>query len=77
MLQQYKTSHRVGDLIRNNSVYGNGETGIIIDLKDRPHGEYDILVKWTGQSLPEWHCIDPRAKPYMKILARGKFYERL
>ena len=64
-------NHKVGDLIRNDSVYGEGETGVVLIVESRPHGEYDMLVKWADLRKPQWHCIDPRAKWYMKILAMG------
>jgi hypothetical protein len=64
--------HRIGDLIRNDSAYGDGETGIVIEVKTRAHGEYDMLVQWNGSHKPQWHSIDPYAKWYLKILARGQ-----
>ena len=64
--------HRVGDLIRNDSVYADGETGVVLDIKNSPHSEYDLLVKWTTLDLNEWIRVDPKTRWYLKILARGK-----
>jgi hypothetical protein len=63
--------HKVGDLIRNDSVYGDGETGVVIDLKSQPHNEYDVLVRWGGWVANEWIRVDPKTRWYLKILARG------
>lgn len=63
--------HKIGDLIRNDSVYGDGETGIVIDVKTHPHNEYDLLVKWSNWVANEWIRVDPKTRWYLKIMARG------
>lgn len=68
--------HKIGDLIQDNTSYGDGMYGIVIGLRCEIFGEYDMLVKWTGYLSPQWSVIDKQSRLLYKIIASAACHNR-
>jgi hypothetical protein len=68
--------HKIGDLIQDNTSYGDGMYGVVIGLRYEIFGEYDMLVKWTGYLSPQWSVVDNQSKLLFKIIAGATCHNR-
>ena len=67
--------HKIGDLIRDDTAYGDRNYGVVLKIGEQYSSlfEYDMCVKWIDKFVePQYHFVDIKCNPLYKIVARPK-----